>query len=285
MVASQRMTRLGSWRCRFIVFLSCSLFPIQQTLPVDLSSSSVRSGGNGGASFHGSTSAFDPCCPGSASRPPPYVSQAIPGPSQPAVVDSFSSSVVAQPQPQTQPQPCRHYMHPSCECYGSMHNSNGAFSHFLLCGSKAFNGFLHPFSLLHRRPSSTLPASPALVCLSSFSWEPPAYVSAPSTGRLCHSPHCDLPSIPAIAPFWPHHDPCTSASAVYPPPLWFRCCSGAALAHGAPGPAASHTCTGGLSAEAPSTRDAAEDGGSEAQVDAASNVSIPFFSPTPSFKI
>ncbi|TKS70144.1 E3 ubiquitin-protein ligase arkadia-C [Collichthys lucidus] len=86
----------------------------QQTLPVDLSNSSVRSSGNSGASFHGSTSAFDPCCPGSTSRPPAYVSQATPGPSQPAAVDSFSSSMVAQPQPQTQPQPCRHYMHPSC---------------------------------------------------------------------------------------------------------------------------------------------------------------------------
>lgn len=146
--------------------------------------------------------------------------------------------------------------------------------------------FSSPYSLTHRWLSSTLPASSALVCLSSFSRESPAYISAPSAGRLCHSPHCDLSSIPAIAPFWPHHDPCTPAPAVYPPPLWFRCCSGAALAHGAPDPAASHTCTGGLSAEAPSTRDAAEDGGSEAQVDAASNVSIPFFIFfTPSFKI
>ncbi|KAI3377892.1 hypothetical protein L3Q82_009024, partial [Scortum barcoo] len=92
----------------------------QQTLPVDLSNSSVRSSGNSGASFHGSTSAFDPCCPGSTSRPPAYVSQATPGPSEPAVVDSFSSSMVAQPQPQTQPQPCRHYMHPS---YGPLARS------------------------------------------------------------------------------------------------------------------------------------------------------------------
>ncbi|XP_068176622.1 E3 ubiquitin-protein ligase Arkadia isoform X1 [Antennarius striatus] len=92
----------------------------QQTLPVDLSNSSVRSGGNSGASFHGSTSAFDPCCPGSTSWPPAYVSQATPGPSQPAAVDSFSSSMVAQPQPQTQPQPCRHYMHSS---YGPLARS------------------------------------------------------------------------------------------------------------------------------------------------------------------
>lgn len=99
-----------------LLFYNTSASLPQQTLPVDLSNSGVRSGGNSGASFHGSTSAFDPCCPGSTSRPPAYVSQATPGPSQPAVVDSFSSSMVAQPQPQTQPQqPCRHYMHPSCE--------------------------------------------------------------------------------------------------------------------------------------------------------------------------
>ncbi|KAM9408839.1 E3 ubiquitin-protein ligase Arkadia isoform 2-T3 [Pholidichthys leucotaenia] len=88
-------------------------FHDQQTLPVDLSNSSVRSSGTNGGSFHGSTSAFDPCCPGSTSRPPAYVSQATPGPSQPTVVDSFTSSMVAQPQPQSQTQPCRHYMHPS----------------------------------------------------------------------------------------------------------------------------------------------------------------------------
>lgn len=141
------MTYLSPWRCHFIIFLSNSLFPMQQTLPVDLSSSSVRSGGNGGASFHGSTSAFDPCCPGSTSRPPPYVSQAIPGPSQPAVVDSFSSSVVAQPQPQTQPQPCRHYMHPSCESVSYVkQNSNGAFSHLLFSVSNAFMVFFTLFS-------------------------------------------------------------------------------------------------------------------------------------------
>ncbi|KTF93668.1 hypothetical protein cypCar_00012799, partial [Cyprinus carpio] len=53
----------------------------QQTLPVDLSSSALRSSGSSSTGFHG-TSAFDPCCPGSASRPPAYVSQAAPGPSQ-----------------------------------------------------------------------------------------------------------------------------------------------------------------------------------------------------------
>ncbi|XP_050970819.1 E3 ubiquitin-protein ligase Arkadia isoform X1 [Labeo rohita] len=84
----------------------------QQTLPVDLSSSAVRSSGSSNTGFHG-TSAFDPCCPGSASRPPAYVSQAAPGPSQQTVADSFSSAIVAQPQPQPpQLSSCRHYMHP-----------------------------------------------------------------------------------------------------------------------------------------------------------------------------
>ncbi|XP_077084709.1 E3 ubiquitin-protein ligase Arkadia isoform X4 [Siphateles boraxobius] len=83
-----------------------------QTLPVDLSSSAVRSSGSGSTGFHG-TSAFDPCCPGSASRPPAFVSQAAPGPSQQTVADSFSSAIVAQPQPQPpQLSSCRHYMHP-----------------------------------------------------------------------------------------------------------------------------------------------------------------------------
>ncbi|XP_016357563.1 E3 ubiquitin-protein ligase Arkadia isoform X2 [Sinocyclocheilus anshuiensis] len=83
-----------------------------QTLPVDLSSSAVRSSGSSSTGFHG-TSAFDPCCPGSASRPPAYVSQAAPGPSQQTVADSFSSAIVAQPQPQPpQLSSCRHYMHP-----------------------------------------------------------------------------------------------------------------------------------------------------------------------------
>lgn len=131
-----------------------------------------------------------------------------------------------------------------------------------------------PHSLMRRWPSSTLTASSALVILSSLSRDSPAYVSAASTGRLCDSPHGDLSSIPTIASFWPRHDPCTSTSTVHPPPLWLRRSAGTALAHRSPGPAAPYTCTGGLSAEAPSTWDAAEDGGSAAQVDAASNVSI-----------
>ncbi|KAM9493094.1 E3 ubiquitin-protein ligase Arkadia isoform 3-T3 [Clarias gariepinus] len=91
----------------------------QQTLPVDLSSSAVRNGGSTSSSF-GSTSAFDPCCPGNTSRPPAYVSQATPGPSQPSVVDTFNPAMVAQPQPQSQLSSCRHYIHPP---YGSLSRS------------------------------------------------------------------------------------------------------------------------------------------------------------------
>uniref|UniRef100_A0A3P9QJM5 RING-type E3 ubiquitin transferase n=1 Tax=Poecilia reticulata TaxID=8081 RepID=A0A3P9QJM5_POERE len=133
----------------------------QQTLPVDLSNSSIRGGGAGGASFHGSTSAFDPCCPGSSSRPPAYVSHATPGPSQPAVVDSFSSSMVAQPQ--AQPQPCRHYMH---QPYGSLTRS------------------------LHHQPSSACPHSHG---------NPQLTPQPPPQGEFLipHSFHTPLPSHPA----------------------------------------------------------------------------------------
>ncbi|XP_072527512.1 E3 ubiquitin-protein ligase Arkadia isoform X1 [Salminus brasiliensis] len=96
---------------------SSSQYHDQQTLPVDLSSSAVRSTGSSSAGFS-STSAFDPCCPGSTSRPPAYVSQAAPGPSQPSVADSFSPAMVAQPQSQLSS--CRHYMHPS---YGPLARS------------------------------------------------------------------------------------------------------------------------------------------------------------------
>ncbi|XP_059212079.1 E3 ubiquitin-protein ligase Arkadia isoform X2 [Centropristis striata] len=145
----------------------------QQTLPVDLSSSSVRSAANSGASFHGSTSAFDPCCPGSTSRPPAFVSGATAGPSQPAVVDSFSSSMVAQPQAQSQPQPCRHYMHPS---YGSLARS------------------------LHHQPSSACPHSHGNPQLPP---QPPPQADyvIPHTVTF----HPPLPSHPAVPPAPPPH--------------------------------------------------------------------------------
>ncbi|KAM6119502.1 E3 ubiquitin-protein ligase Arkadia [Pterocles gutturalis] len=84
----------------------------QQALPVDLSSSGMRSHGSG--AFHG-TSAFDPCCPGSSSRTAIFGHQAGAGPSQSITIDGYGSSMVAQPQPQPSPQAslpsCRHYIH------------------------------------------------------------------------------------------------------------------------------------------------------------------------------
>ncbi|XP_038606435.1 E3 ubiquitin-protein ligase Arkadia isoform X2 [Tachyglossus aculeatus] len=85
-----------------------------QALPVDLSSSGIRS--HGGGSFHGA-SAFDPCCPASSSsRSAIFGHQAGAGPSQPISMDGFGSSLVAQSQPQPPPQAslssCRHYMPP-----------------------------------------------------------------------------------------------------------------------------------------------------------------------------
>ncbi|KAM6149306.1 E3 ubiquitin-protein ligase Arkadia isoform 1-T1 [Erethizon dorsatum] len=86
----------------------------QQALPVDLSSSGIRSHGSGG--FHGA-SAFDPCCPVSSSRAAIFGHQAAAAtPSQQLSIDSYGSSLVAQPQPQAPPQPslssCRHYLPP-----------------------------------------------------------------------------------------------------------------------------------------------------------------------------
>ncbi|XP_054625834.1 E3 ubiquitin-protein ligase Arkadia isoform X4 [Dunckerocampus dactyliophorus] len=154
----------------------------QQTLPVDLSNSSVRSSG---ASFHGSTSAFDPCCPGSTSRPPAYVSQATPGPSQPAAVDSFSSTMVAQPQTQLQ-QHCRHYMHPS---YGSLARS------------------------LHHQPSTACPHSHGNPQLTA---QPPPQGDYVLPHNI-HSFHPPLPShpsghtVPSAPPLPAHHLSSSSA--------------------------------------------------------------------------
>ncbi|XP_018595161.2 E3 ubiquitin-protein ligase Arkadia-like isoform X1 [Scleropages formosus] len=94
-----------------------------QTLPVDLSNSAVRGSGTG--AFH-STAAFDPCCPGSSSRTPAFVSQAVPGPSQPGSTDTYNGAMVALPPAQapTQVPPqlssCRHYLHPT---YGPLGRS------------------------------------------------------------------------------------------------------------------------------------------------------------------
>uniref|UniRef100_A0A672GN55 RING-type E3 ubiquitin transferase n=1 Tax=Salarias fasciatus TaxID=181472 RepID=A0A672GN55_SALFA len=181
-----------------------------QTLPVDLSNSSVRSSGNSGASFHGSTSAFDPCCPGSTSRPPAYVSHATPGPSQPAVADSFSSSMVAQPQPQTQPQPCRHYMHPS---YGSLtrslhHQPSSACPHShgnpqLTPQPPPQGDYVIPHTVTFHPPLPSHPSGHAV---------PPAPPPPLSTHHLATSSAPLAQHLPADHQALPHHMPALGAS-------------------------------------------------------------------------
>ncbi|XP_060894708.1 E3 ubiquitin-protein ligase Arkadia isoform X2 [Labrus mixtus] len=182
----------------------------QQTLPVDLSNSSIRSTGNSGASFHGSNSAFDPCCPGSTSRPPTYVSQATPGPSQPAVVDSFSSSMVAQPQPQTQPQPCRHYMHPS---YGPLarslhHQPSSACPHShgnpqLTPQPPPQGDYVIPHTVTFHPPLSSHPTGHGV---------PPAPPPPLSTHHLSSSSAPLAQHLPADHQTMPHHIPALGAS-------------------------------------------------------------------------
>ncbi|XP_075064176.1 E3 ubiquitin-protein ligase Arkadia isoform X2 [Mixophyes fleayi] len=83
-----------------------------QALPVDLSNNGIRSHGSVG--FH-STSAFDPCCPGSSSRSTVYGHQSTASTAQTIAIDGFGPSMVAQaqPPPQTSLSSCRHYMHAS----------------------------------------------------------------------------------------------------------------------------------------------------------------------------
>ncbi|KAM6257760.1 E3 ubiquitin-protein ligase Arkadia isoform 4-T6 [Porphyrio hochstetteri] len=115
-------------QARFLLVTLHSQF--QVALPVDLSSSGIRSHGSG--AFHG-TSAFDPCCPGSSSRTTIYGHQASAGPSQSITIDGYGSSMVAQPQPQP-PQAslssCRHYMHsPYASLTRPLHHQASACPH------------------------------------------------------------------------------------------------------------------------------------------------------------
>ncbi|MEQ2208437.1 hypothetical protein XENOCAPTIV_030709 [Xenoophorus captivus] len=236
--AMQPTTMTSTYILNVFVFLP------QQTLPVDLSNSSVRGSGTGSTSFHGSTSAFDPCCPGSSSRPPAYVSHTTPGPSQPAVVDSFSSSMVAQPQ--TQPQPCRHYMHPPY----------------------SLTLFL---SLNSRWLSNTITASSALLRLPSLPRKPPTHTSGSSAGRISHSSLLSYST--ATPPFRSLCSPWTSPSPFCPPPPHLKRSPGPAPSTGPPDPAAPYAASGAFGAKDPSARDAAEDGGSEKEDDAAPHVS------------
>ncbi|XP_056463322.1 E3 ubiquitin-protein ligase Arkadia [Gadus chalcogrammus] len=149
----------------------------QQNLPVDLSNSGVR--GSAPAGFHGSNSAFDPCCPGSASRPPGFPPQAAPGPGggpQPGGVDSFSSALLGPAPPQAQLSSCRHYMHAS---YGSLARSLHHHPSSSSC----------PHS--HGNPPPPPPPPP-----------PPAPPQAPAPGEYViphpvHPFHAPLPSHPS----------------------------------------------------------------------------------------
>lgn len=128
---------------------------------------------------------------------------------------------------------------------------------------------------LHRWLAGTLVASSALHCLPSLPREPPTYISAPSTRRLCPSPQCPLlSSAAAIPPVRPHRT--QRPSSIRPPPLRFECPTGTAPARGPPDPAAPYATTR-LSSAAPSTRNVAKDGGPEAQNDATSHVSTSVF--------
>ncbi|XP_076149231.1 E3 ubiquitin-protein ligase Arkadia [Alosa pseudoharengus] len=97
-----------------------------QTLPVDLSSSSAVRGGGAGSGFHG-TSAFDPCCPGSTSRPPAFGTQSSGALSQAGgAAEPFSPALVAQTQSQPQLSSCRHYVHPSYGLARSLHHQSSS---------------------------------------------------------------------------------------------------------------------------------------------------------------
>ncbi|XP_077174051.1 E3 ubiquitin-protein ligase Arkadia isoform X4 [Paroedura picta] len=102
----------------------------QQALPVDLSSSSIRSHGAGG-SFQGA-SAFDPCCPGSSSRTSIYGHQAGAAPGHPIALDGYGANMVAPPQapPQASLSSCRHYMHsPYASLTRPLHHQASACPH------------------------------------------------------------------------------------------------------------------------------------------------------------
>lgn len=108
---------------------SSSTYHDPQALPVDLSNNGIRSHGN--VSFH-STSAFDPCCPGSSSRSTVYGHQSTASTAQTMAIDGFGPGLVAQTQPpsQTSLSSCRHYMHsPYASLTRPLHHQTPACPH------------------------------------------------------------------------------------------------------------------------------------------------------------
>ncbi|XP_069838222.1 E3 ubiquitin-protein ligase Arkadia isoform X1 [Dendropsophus ebraccatus] len=108
---------------------SSSTYHDPQALPVDLSNNGIRS--HGGVSFH-STSAFDPCCPGSSSRSSVYGHQSTASTAQTIAIDGYGPSMVAQAQapPQTSLSSCRHFMHaPYASLTRPLHHQTSACPH------------------------------------------------------------------------------------------------------------------------------------------------------------
>ncbi|KAG8440426.1 hypothetical protein GDO86_006250 [Hymenochirus boettgeri] len=107
---------------------SGSTYHDPQALPVDLSNNGIRS--HGSVSFH-STSAFDPCCPGSSSRTV-YGHQSTTSTAQTMTIDGYGSSMVSQtqPNPPTPLSSCRHYMHaPYASLTRPLHHQTSACPH------------------------------------------------------------------------------------------------------------------------------------------------------------
>ncbi|XP_077119970.1 E3 ubiquitin-protein ligase Arkadia isoform X7 [Ranitomeya variabilis] len=108
---------------------SSSSYHDPQALPVDLSNNGIRS--HGSVSFH-STSAFDPCCPGSSSRSSVYGHQSTANTAQTMAIDGYGPSLVAQtqPPPQTSLSSCRHFMHaPYASLSRPLHHQTSACPH------------------------------------------------------------------------------------------------------------------------------------------------------------
>ncbi|XP_073443065.1 E3 ubiquitin-protein ligase Arkadia isoform X4 [Dendrobates tinctorius] len=108
---------------------SSSTYHDPQALPVDLSNNGIRS--HGSVSFH-STSAFDPCCPGSSSRSSVYGHQSTANTAQTMALDGYGPSLVAQtqPPPQTSLSSCRHFMHaPYASLSRPLHHQTSACPH------------------------------------------------------------------------------------------------------------------------------------------------------------
>ncbi|KAM4747812.1 E3 ubiquitin-protein ligase Arkadia isoform 2-T2 [Rhinophrynus dorsalis] len=108
---------------------SGSTYHDPQALPVDLSNNGIRN--HGSVSFH-STSAFDPCCPGSSSRSSVFGHQSTASNAQTMAVEGYGSSMVAQAQPpsQTPLSSCRHYMHaPYASLTRPLHHQTSACPH------------------------------------------------------------------------------------------------------------------------------------------------------------